>query len=83
MVGKAMNEFQASSRDRARGIVRFSIFPTIAAGFETYPELDVAEVLRVCERALTDTLAQEFTDQANSSRASPKLSGLSPIGAKP
>jgi hypothetical protein len=44
-----MSEFKDSSRARARSIVRFSILPTIAAAFETHPEFDVVEVLRVCE----------------------------------
>jgi hypothetical protein len=62
-----MIKHQDSSRARARSIVRFSILPTIAAAFETHPEFDVAEVLRVCETALTDTLAHEFADWTNSS----------------
>jgi hypothetical protein len=79
-----MSEFKDSSRARARSIVRFSILPTIAAAFKTHPEFDVAEVLRVCETALTDTLAHEFADRANSSPASPEWSGLSPmIGVRP
>ena len=68
---REMRPISASARcARARGIVRFSILPTIAAAFETHPELDVAEVLRVCEPALTYTLAHEFADQASPPGAS-------------
>jgi|GraSoiStandDraft_29_1057270.scaffolds.fasta_scaffold1603968_2 hypothetical protein len=47
---------------RAASFVKRVIVPTIAAAFETYPELDVAEVLSLCVPALTDELAREMRD---------------------
>jgi len=38
------------------------IIQTIAAAFETYPELDVADVLDRCTAALTEKLRDEFAD---------------------
>jgi hypothetical protein len=38
------------------------IIPTIAAAFETYSELDVADVLNRCTAALTEKLRDEFAD---------------------
>ena len=38
------------------------IIPTIAAAFETYPALDVADVLYRCTAALMEKLRDEFAD---------------------
>jgi hypothetical protein len=38
------------------------IIPTIAAAFETYLELDVADVLDRCTAALMEKLRDEFAD---------------------
>jgi hypothetical protein len=46
----------------ARVIVRTAILPVIAAAFETYPELDVEEVLALCVPALVERLAFELTE---------------------
>ena len=48
--------------DRAVIVVRTWIIPTIAAAFESYPELDVADVLDRCTAALTEKLLDEFAD---------------------
>jgi hypothetical protein len=40
----------------AAGIVRHEINPVIRAAFETYPELDVEEILERCTPALTEVL---------------------------
>jgi hypothetical protein len=41
----------------AISIVRHQLLPILRAGFETYPELDVEQVLERCEYALADQLA--------------------------
>jgi len=51
------------SKDRAEAAVRTWIVPTITAAFETYPELDVAEVLELCVSALSGELHQEFREE--------------------
>jgi hypothetical protein len=43
-------------KDRADVFVETWIIPTVAAAFETYPELDVAEVLKLCAPALAEEL---------------------------
>lgn len=50
--------------DRAEIVVRTWIVPTIATAFkETYPELDVADVLGRCVTALTERLREEFREE--------------------
>ena len=52
------------SKDRAEIVVRTWIAPTIATAFkETYPELDVADVLDRCVMALTERLREEFREE--------------------
>jgi hypothetical protein len=46
----------------ARVIVRTVILPVIAAAFETYPELDIDEVLARCVPALVERLTFELTE---------------------
>jgi len=59
----AILQISAEARRRAAAsFVKHVIVPTIAAAFETYPELDVAEVLSLCAPALTDELAREIRD---------------------
>ena len=45
---------------RARSFVRHVITPTVAAAAETYPEHSVAEILMLCEPALTRELVFEL-----------------------
>ena len=45
---------------RARSFVRHVITPTVVAAAETYPELSVAEILALCEPALTRDLVFEL-----------------------
>jgi hypothetical protein len=52
----------APPKDHADTFVETSIIPTVAAAFETYPELDVAEVLKLCVPALSEELRREFRD---------------------
>lgn len=40
----------------AISIVRHQLLPILRAAFETYPEKDTEEVLRICEYALADKL---------------------------
>jgi hypothetical protein len=54
---------QRRPTDRAEFVVRTWIVPTIAAAFETYPELDVADVLDRCVVALTERLREEFREE--------------------
>ena len=53
---------------RARSLVRHVITPTVAAAAETYPELSVAEILALCEPALTRDLAFELESACRASR---------------
>jgi len=48
------------TRERIRGAVKHVILPTITAAFETYPELDVAEILQLCAPALEEALRREL-----------------------
>jgi hypothetical protein len=41
-------------RAQARAFVKSVISPTIAAAFETHPELDVVDVLTLCEAYLVE-----------------------------
>jgi hypothetical protein len=50
------------SKDRADIFAKTGIIPVIAAAFETYPELDVPEVLALCVPALAENLREEFYD---------------------
>jgi hypothetical protein len=54
--------FSASTplQARARNFARRVITSTVAAAAETYPELSVAEVLGLCEPALTRDLTFEL-----------------------
>jgi hypothetical protein len=54
------NSSQRRPTDRAEIVVRTWIVPTIAAACETYPELDVADVLDRCVAALTERLREAF-----------------------
>lgn len=47
-------------RAQARAFVKSVISPTIAAAFETHPELDVVDVLTLCEAYLVEALIVEF-----------------------
>jgi hypothetical protein len=47
---------------QARIIVRTVILPVITAAFETYPELDIDEVLALCVPALVERLTFELTE---------------------
>jgi hypothetical protein len=50
--------------DRAEIAVLTWIVPTVAAAFkETYPELDIANVLDRCVAALTERLREEFREE--------------------
>jgi len=50
--------------DRAEIVVRTWIVSTIATAFkETYPELDVADVLDRCVTALAERLREEFREE--------------------
>jgi hypothetical protein len=49
------------SQNRIVIIVQTRIVPIIQAGFDTYPELDVPEILALCRQALEDALREEFT----------------------
>jgi hypothetical protein len=49
-------------KDRADIFVATWIIPTVATAFETYPELDVAEVLKLCAPAPSQELRREFRD---------------------
>jgi hypothetical protein len=49
-------------KDCADIFVSTWIIPTIATALETYPELDVAEVLQLCAPALSQELRREFRD---------------------
>jgi hypothetical protein len=49
-------EPRSQAQAAAAGIVRHEILPILAAGFETYPEKDVSEILTLCEPALIDVL---------------------------
>lgn len=46
--------------DRVSVVVQTRIIPIIAVGFETYPELNVAKILALCQQALKDALREEF-----------------------
>ena len=46
--------------DHVSIVVCTRIIPIMAAGFETYPELDVAEILALCQPALEVALREEF-----------------------
>jgi hypothetical protein len=46
----------------ARVIVRTVILPVIVAAFETYPELDIDEVLARCVPALVEQLTFKLTE---------------------
>jgi hypothetical protein len=49
-------------RDRADIFATAQIIPVIAAAFETYPELDISDVLALCVPALADALRAEFIE---------------------
>jgi hypothetical protein len=47
---------KSRSRAAAMGVVDHEILPIVAAGFRTYPELTVEEILEVCRPALIEVL---------------------------
>ena len=48
-------------QNRIAIIVETRVIPIIQAGFDTYPELNVSEILTLCQQALEDALREEFT----------------------
>jgi hypothetical protein len=57
----ARTKSRSPAHAAAAGIVRSEIIPTIWAAFETYPELDVEEVLELCAPALIEVLYHNIT----------------------
>jgi hypothetical protein len=50
----------SARRAQARAFVRAVVTPTVAAAFNNYPELEIHEVLRLCEPALVEALVTEL-----------------------